>query len=161
MKTQSRKRSPLACSPAFSEEDADLSRHLWRLDTHGYAVRTINQRVGGRKTGMVSRAHREVMRRVHGPLTPEDVVDHINFDKLDNRRENLRVGSKMANSQHRQPMNAIGMRGVTFVKRLRKWQASVGHLGKKYYCGLFLTPESAAEAAAAKREELGFSGGGG
>lgn len=114
--------------------------------------------IGGRKCKVVL-AHRIVAARATGrELTASEVVDHIDFDLLNCRRENLRVVTKAANSQHRKP-NAL--RGVTFNKKVGKWQAQVGHMGRTYYGGLHDTQELAAKSAALIRRQLGFLGGAG
>lgn len=88
-------------------------------------------------------------------LVTAEVVDHINFNILDNRRSNLRITTKQGNSQNRMPRN--GYRGVTFHK-CGKWQAQVGHNGRTHYGGLHDTQEEAAEAAKAIRLKLHFLG---
>lgn len=145
--------------PTFSEADADLVKLKWRLDRDGYARTTINPpRVKGRKRVPVTRrAHRIVAERMLGrPLTSRDVVDHVNFDPLDNRRENLRVVTWQQNCQHRKTRNRTGYRGVALHRATGKYQSYVRHNGKRHYCGLFATPREAGAAAAAKRAEFGF-----
>lgn len=74
----------------FSAEDYELVKpYKWYLAT-GYA-KTKNQ--NGSSVGM----HRIIM-NLNDPFL---VVDHINHDKLDNRRENLRVVTRAANNQNR------------------------------------------------------------
>lgn len=63
---------------------ADLSRFRWNLDRDGYARRSVRD---GAKVRTI-RIHRFIV-----GLSWEDEgldVDHINFNRLDNRRENLR-----------------------------------------------------------------------
>lgn len=71
-----------------------LSRYTWSLTEKGYAVR--RERRGGRCRSI--RMHREVLGQPVG-----GVVDHRNHNRLDNRRENLRVVAAQVNSMHRQP----------------------------------------------------------
>ena len=77
-------------------------------------------------------------------MNPESdlVVDHINGDTLDNRRENLRVVTKSDNLRNRKfgPSNKSGLRGV--IKTKYGWRA-------KIHLGTFNTKE---EAYAAYRE---------
>lgn len=60
---------------------------------------------------------------------PDDLaVDHINGDKLDNRKENLRILSHAANAQNRASANVsskTGIRGVSWSKNMNKWWAQV------------------------------------
>lgn len=144
-------------SPLFGEEDADLSASRWCLNNWGYATR--HQKGAEPST---QAAHRVVMERVAGRrLSPDEIVDHINADKMDNRRENLRVTDRAGNAQHRAGVNvnnSSGFRGVTFNKPKGLWQAHVRHAGRMLHVGWFSTAEEARDAAAAKRRELGFLG---
>ena len=152
--TGNRARGKTACYPKFSPEDGDLETMCWRTDSDGYARATVNYLVlGGRKATCVF-AHRIVAARIAGrEIVPDEIVDHKDFDRLNCRRNNLRLTTKYGNAQHR---NIPKNRGVTFDRRTKKWQASVQHKGKDYYCGQYVTPEEAALAAASKRKELGF-----
>src|SRR3990167_10184123 len=62
----------------------------WRLHSAGYAMRNTEKR------GIFIYLHREIMNAKKGEL-----VDHINFNKLDNRQENLRLCSSADNSRHK------------------------------------------------------------
>src|SRR5690348_5562960 len=73
---------------------AMLSRHSWHLHTGGYAVRSV--RIGGRCSNLLM--HRAIMSPPPG-LT----VDHINGNRLDNRRANLRVCTQRDNSRNMRP----------------------------------------------------------
>jgi hypothetical protein len=130
----------------FSKEDADLAALRWGPNNRGYARKSINNKI--------MYAHRLVAARIHGkPLGPKNIVDHVSHDKLDNRRENLRVTTKVGNAQNRKPNP---FRGTTWNKDRRKWQAQVMYQWKHYHCGLFACRKKAAAAARRKRDELGF-----
>jgi len=81
------------------------------------------------------------------------VVDHVNGDGLDNRRENLRVCTLSENAQNRTFRNACGFHGVR--RHGSRWQARL--LGKSL--GMFESAEDAARAwdAAAKQEFREFA----
>ncbi len=83
-------------------------------------------------------------------------VDHKNGDGLDNRRSNLRLTDGSGNQANRAtlPRNTSGFRGVTFNRRVGKWQATVRARGANYYLGLFQTAEEGARAYDAKAREL-------
>lgn len=74
-----------------SEQDfAHLSRFKWCLNGKGYASRNP-----GKIPTTHHLMHIEIMRPEKGQY-----IDHINHDKLDNRRENLRLVQKSANCRH-------------------------------------------------------------
>lgn len=131
-------------------EDSYLLRWRWRLNASGYAVRSVYRPSIKRNTpyGM----HRAVLGLAFGdPLC----ADHINGDKLDNRRANLRAVTQRQNQQNRQGAkagNQSGFRGVCFNKRKGNWRAYVG----AEYLGSFPTPEQAAHVAAEARKARGF-----
>lgn len=145
------------CAPLFSSADADLRMLVWRTARGGYArVTCANHR------SKQALAHRVVMERVVGrPLRDEELCDHINGDRLDNRRENLRITDRFGNAQNRRPHRnnkSCGLRGATLHKASGKWYAHVEHLGKRIHLGAYETAEKAASVAKTKRIELGFLG---
>ncbi len=89
-------------------------------------------------------------------------VDHENGDRLDNRRQNLRVctpGENIINMQLL-PRNTSGFKGVTTgytrVDGTKSWRAALGIDNKRVALGSFLTAEDAARAYdAAAIEEFG------
>lgn len=101
--------------------------------------------------GVMTQLHRLIM----GVSTMDHkqvVVDHENFNGLDNRRVNLRSVSRSGNQWHCRPRstNTSGYVGVTWEKRRNKWQAGVGytHEGVKHYrfVGYFDSPQVASRA---------------
>ena len=70
------------------EDYAFLMRYSWYY-RDGYALSKVN--------GKEVRMHRLVM----GVTNPDDIVDHINRNRLDNRRENLRVLNYLQNANNR------------------------------------------------------------
>jgi hypothetical protein len=122
----------------------------WRTDRYGYARRTINNLPLSPKSVF---AHREIMARITGrDLTSNDIVDHINRDRTDNRRENLRLTNKTGNSQNR----VTGVFRGTCLHKSGKWQASVGVNRRLIYLGLFSDRMDAARAAADFRKKNSF-----
>lgn len=83
--------------------------HLsWFLSDTGYAMRRPTLDDGSKVT---VRLHRLVAEAPEGM-----VVDHLNGDKLDNRRDNLRVCSQADNARNRKTVT-----GVSFDKSRKKW----------------------------------------
>ena len=100
-------------------------------------------------------AHRLAWLYVHD-CHPENYIDHIDGNPLNNQIENLRLATNKQNQENQKQSvrNTTGFRGVTFNKRSNKYQAQVCHNGKLIYCGLFETAEQAANAAKTKRKIL-------
>lgn len=114
----------------------------WCLNT-GYA----GARIGGR----VQLLHRLLLNCPEGYQ-----VDHINGNRLDNRRSNLRIVTQQENLQNRHydSRNKSGYRGVCYCKQTGKWKAYARHNGKQVWLGRFDTAEEAAESAKASRLSL-------
>jgi hypothetical protein len=76
------------------------------------------------------------------------VVDHINRNTLDNRRENLRVISNAQNQQNRvaQRNSKSGIRGVCWNNTHKKWQAYYKLNMKFNYVGLYEDIKEAEQA---------------
>jgi hypothetical protein len=65
--------------------------------------------------------------------------DHINHDKLDNRRENLRIASPSQNNVNRRKQAGTSSRfiGVQWHKQSKKWRAVMQVNGKRKHLGYF------------------------
>lgn len=88
------------------------------------------------------------------------VIDHINGDRLDNRRSNLRCVTDQVNQINRKSLNAnnrSGFRGVSYIDRKsargKPWRASITVDGKHIHLGVFATAEEAARSRRAAEEE--------
>ena len=134
--------------------DADfVNQWRWHLDLKsGYAIR--GQRIGEQG----GRFRTFSLHRVLLGLTWGDgiEVDHIDLDKLNNRRSNLRIATRdeqMQNLPHRTD-GVSKYRGVSFDKRRGKWKAEVQVGKKRQWLGYFITEEAAAEAARETRALL-------
>jgi hypothetical protein len=128
------------------DNDFPLIDRLWRVANTGYAVRDI----GGKQ---------ELLHNLVLPSIPGMCRDHINGNKLDNRRQNLRYVTHAQNMLNRAGSSACGIKGVSVHKASGKWQAQIRVGGKVTYLGLFNTPEEAgsayAEASARYHGEFG------
>ena len=116
----------------------DISKYKWHVNKLGYAVRKPYS--GGGKSFYM---HREIMKTPDGFCT-----DHINQDKLDNRKSNLRIcltSENMAN-RGKQKNNTSGFKGVFWSINADRWRAQITHKRKAIHLGLFDTPEDAAKA---------------
>jgi hypothetical protein len=126
---------------------AEVARHRWHLSDTGYACRWTGPRKGRKRVRM----HRFIL---HGVLAVTDQVDHINRDRLDCRRGNLRVSSDALNRQNVPARGGSSRyRGVTWDKSRGKWVAQAKLNGKRKFLGRFDSEEEAADAARRWREE--------
>ena len=87
---------------------------------------------------------------------PKIEVDHINQNKLDNRKSNLRLCSHSQNgiNKYKQSNNSSGFKGVCFNKRRQKFMAFINKDKKRTYIGYFETAEEAGKAYDKKAKEL-------
>ena len=133
------KRIPLNQNAFTLVDDDDyenLSKYKWYCSAQGYAVRNLGQ-------GKQMRMHRQIINAPNGFET-----DHINGDKLDNRKLNLRIcthSENCYNSQKRSD-NTSGYKGVVYHREAGKWRARISKKGKRKHVGLFHTAEEAARA---------------
>ena len=88
-----------------------LTHYKWWCGSGGrYATRT--------SCGKTIYLHREIL-----CAAPGEFVDHINRDKLDNRRANLRIATRSQNNINRLTTMPHGFRGVE--KHGRKYRATI------------------------------------
>jgi hypothetical protein len=122
----------------ISPQDCELvESRRWYLSLQGYAA----------ARGLLM--HRVIMNPAKGM-----VVDHINGDKLDNRRENLRICSYGENLRNT-PMrvnNKIGLKGV--IRCGTSYAAQICTNYERTSLGTFPTPEEAHEAYCKASKEL-------
>jgi hypothetical protein len=103
-----------------------LNQWKWSISTKGYVVRKKDK-------------HNVVMHRLINE-TPDNLqTDHINRNKLDNRRKNLRSVTNQANHFNlmAQKNNNTGYRGVHFDKITCKWRADIHINGKSINLGRY------------------------
>src|SRR5213592_797683 len=94
---------PIVNSREFAVvDDADgkkCDRYKWRCLPTGYVYASIS--VGPRSTKFLYLHH-----FILGPIPKGREVDHINGDRLDNRRSNLRIASHHINQVNRHRHNS-------------------------------------------------------
>ena len=128
----------------FDSEDYEkLKEYRWRL------IRGRTNLYAGAET-YGSETKRVLMHRLVMNCPEDMVVDHINGDGLDNRKENLRVATRSQNSKNRKvnSNNTSGYKGVTFDQTSGSYRASIMCDYEIIHLGLFSTAEEAAQAYA-------------
>ena len=117
-----------------------VSRYKWQMHFDGYnryAIHSYQTDNGIRKLRM----HRLIL-----GVTGTTVVDHINGNGLDNRRENIRECEQRENIRNRIKTSNTRSRykGVTW--HSNKWRARISVGGKKFYLGCYTEENSACSA---------------
>ena len=84
--------------------------------------------------------HRFIMNAPKGKL-----VDHINHNKLDNRKCNLRICTSSQNNMNRakSSRNTSGNKGVCYKPKIDKWQAYITVKKQPIHLGYYNTKEEA------------------
>lgn len=121
------------------DDDYDsLSEYKWTF-CGGYAYRVKKIEGKNKKIWL----HRFVNKTPDGMCT-----DHVNGDRLDCRKQNLRTCTYAENNKNAKVRkdNAIGYRGVHWFPQLGKWRAVIQTDGKRKSIGFFDWPSDAAKA---------------
>jgi len=95
------------------------------------------------RDGSTIRLHRLILNAQKG-----SIVDHINHNPLDNRKENLRFCTTKQNLWNRvvQKKAVTGLKGVAYDSRRKTYIAYITLNGKKTYLGYFKNKGLAAQA---------------
>jgi len=116
-------------------------------DVHGY----MQFRIGNKNHKM----HRLAWLYMYGSF-PDGAIDHINFDRSDNRITNLRLLSKKQHVEHRRANrnNTSGFRGVHLCKFTGRWIAQIKTNYQLVWLGRYPTPEAAHNAYVAAAKQI-------
>lgn len=102
------------------------------------------------------RAHRLAWLYVYGKF-PKTFLDHINEIKDDNRIVNLRSATNLENKQNISSPRSNGTSGhlgVSWDKRVKKWDARIMVNGRQKHLGYFNTAKQASEEYVTAKREL-------
>lgn len=129
----------------FDLEDYDkIKDYCWLENDQGYII----ARDKNRKSPI--RQHRLIL----NVLDVDIDIDHVNNNKKDNRKMNLRFTNKQTNGINRgkNKNNKLGVKGVSF--KNGKYYARIMKDGKTYYLGVFDNLDDAINARKEKEIEL-------
>ncbi|MDG1949875.1 MAG: HNH endonuclease [bacterium] len=114
---------------------------IWYRSSAGYAISNDSW----------SKMHRIVTK-----AEKKDIVDHINGDKLDNRKENLRLVSTCENvhNQKKRTGTKNNYKGTKFNKRLKLWEGRCRIYGQDFSLGHYTSEVAAGYAYNKKAQEL-------
>ena len=118
----------------------DISGLAWYKNKDGYISRKTS--VEGRK-GVEIILHRVIAGAKKGVM-----VDHINQNRLDNRRCNLRIANHSTNGMNRKKSGGTASvhKGVAHHSTTCRWQAQIVSNGRRKYLGLFDSEDEAGHA---------------
>lgn len=122
------------------DEDFDeISKQKWYFTKSGYAVGKLSRKTHPKNRTILM--HREILKTPDGFQT-----DHINGDKLDNRRSNLRVCTSSQNrcNSSFSSKNKLKMKGV-YLTRYGTFYAKIAVNGIQKNLRSFKTPYEANE----------------
>jgi hypothetical protein len=140
--------------------DAETGVFVWRVH---HRPKMPGDRAGGfghgyiqiRLDGRLYYAHRLAWLYVTGEW-PDEQIDHINGDGVDNRFANLRPCSNDENQKNLglRKTNTSGFSGVRWDKERQKWAAHIRINGKVTQLGRFNSKDEARTAYLVKRAEV-------
>ena len=116
----------------FDKEDFEkINKCYWLKDSNGYWK------------GSLGWLHRLIM-----GAQEKEYVDHINHNKDDCRKENMRICDNSENNRNRglQSNNTSGVAGVSWSKKEKKWRVRIKIYGKEKHIGFFDNIEDAKKA---------------
>jgi len=124
------------------EDEWLMKTYHWGLSSCGYLRRAVIE--NGRQR--IIYLHREIL----GLGSGDPLVDHINGNKLDNRKCNLRVANKSINRINTSAVRSdsrTGVKGVTQDRRNGRFHVYLKRQGKKTNFGSYQTLKEAAVVA--------------
>lgn len=116
-----------------------IGHYKWYLHRGGYCYRNFWNRET--KKYYIVYLHRFVMNAKHG-----EEIDHIDRNKLNNRRCNLRFSNRyeqMRNAKYK--VGVSGYTGVTWHTQNGYWTAKIRIHGKRIHLGCFKDPKNASD----------------
>ena len=119
----------------FDLEDYDKIKDCcWRINSDGYIIGRFNN-----KDVMI---HKVIMNLVSDNSKE---IDHKDRNKLDNRKDNLRVASTRQNllNKNLSSKNTSGITGVSFRKKQKTWIARISVNEKPIWLGSYIDKEDA------------------
>lgn len=118
-------------------DDFDKVKHICWTFNNNYVI--------GKDNGKRVRLHRLIMNLSTGD---NKLVDHINHNTRDNRKQNLRIVNSSQNAMNRvkRTNNTSGTVGVHYNKRDKVWQSTISIDKKRISLGYFSNKDDAIKA---------------
>lgn len=133
--------------PAILDDNVpeEILNVRWRISKKGYVMSTkYLGKINGKYKNTAIYLHRLIVKP-----SSKMQVDHINGDKLDNRRQNLRICTNQQNNRnvnsHKDSTSKF--KGVSWDNTNKKWLVQIAdHTGKNRHIGRFIDEKEAAQA---------------
>lgn len=110
------------------EDFEDLNRFKWKTHSSGRTTILYAARYDENRSYVFM--HRKITN-----CPNNRVVDHINGDGLDNRKENLRIVTHRSNLQNGHSSKSSRFPGISWYKQQRRWVARILYNGKNQFLG--------------------------
>ena len=120
-----------------------IKKYKWSLKGNGYIAAGDN--------GVM-------LHKIITNTNKNEIVDHINGNKLDNRKSNLRICTYTQNNINKciQSNNKSGYPGVRWDERAKKWKVRITVNKKQLYLGYFINKEDVIKVR--KQAEIKYFG---
>lgn len=130
----------------------EISKYSWSVSTKGYAYRKGKNPETGIWNDNIN-MHRSILGLSRTDLM---IIDHIDGNKLNNQRNNLRICSNSQNlcNRGKQKNNSSGFKGVSYKPHGGTWSAQIKVGGNSIYIGTYRTAEEAYHAYCLKAVEV-------
>lgn len=149
-----RRKNGVLYTVVIDSEDTHILQQwtsMYMQQKNGYAV--VYRPDGSNK------GERKYLHALICPCPTGKVVDHIDRDKHNNRKENLRVVTQAENCTNRglNKNNKSGVKGVSWFARDNLWEAGVKVNYKRVYIGRYKSIQEAEAAIISYKEDHGLS----
>lgn len=120
------------------EDYSKIKDYCWRIDNNGYIV-SYNTNHSINQSNLIL---------LHKQIMSGEYIDHINHNKQDNRKSNLRVVTASQNNMNatKRIDNTSGVTGVSWHKGLGLWRARINVNSKEISLGCFNKFDDAVKA---------------
>ncbi len=144
-----------AFSIVDDEDFEEVNKYKWNYVNSRYAYRSY--RKNDERTGRL--LHRFIM-KIHGLLIENLEVDHINRNKLDNQKSNLRVATRKINRLNSKlyKNNTSGYRGLCYNKKMNRYSAAITVNNKRIYLGNYAYEDKKSAAQKYNEAAIKYNG---